>query len=54
MIYKNVRLSESEVEGLPIIMFDKRASGAQNYEALAEEILDRASCTPVLAAASAG
>lgn len=42
MIYKNVRVSESEVEGVPIILFDRRASGAQNYEALAEEVLLRA------------
>ncbi|HXG23983.1 MAG TPA: ParA family protein [Chthonomonadales bacterium] len=42
VIYKNVRLSESEVEGKPIILFDRRATGAQNYEALAEEILVRA------------
>src|SRR2546423_6252467 len=42
VIYKNVRLSESEAEGKPIILFDRRASGAQNYEALAEEMLTRA------------
>jgi chromosome partitioning protein len=43
VIYKNVRLSESEVEGVPIILFDRKASGAQNYEALTEEVLLRAS-----------
>lgn len=42
VIYKNVRVSESELEGVPIILFDRRASGAQNYEALAEEVLLRA------------
>jgi chromosome partitioning protein len=42
VIYKNVRLSESEVEGKPIILYDRRASGAQNYDSLAEEILARA------------
>jgi chromosome partitioning protein len=42
MIYKNVRLSESEVEGKPIILFDRRATGSLNYEALAEEVLARA------------
>jgi chromosome partitioning protein len=42
MIYKNVRLSESEYAGMPIILFDKRASGAVNYEALADEIMERA------------
>ena len=43
VIYKNVRVSESEVEGKPIALFDRRAPGAQNYEALAEEVLLRAS-----------
>lgn len=42
VIYKNVRLSESEVVGKPIILYDRRASGALNYEALTEEILSRA------------
>ncbi|NLI01544.1 MAG: ParA family protein [Chthonomonadales bacterium] len=42
VIYKNVRVSESEVEGKPIALFDRRAPGAQNYEALAEEVLLRA------------
>jgi chromosome partitioning protein len=42
VIYKNVRLSESEYAGMPIILFDRRASGSQNYEALADEILKRA------------
>ncbi len=42
VIYKNVRLSESELEGKPIILFDRRAPGAQNYEALTEEVLLRA------------
>jgi chromosome partitioning protein len=42
VIYRNVRLSESEIEGKPIIQFDKSASGAINYEAVAEEVLARA------------
>ena len=46
VIYKNVRLSESEMEGMPIIMFDKRASGALNYEALADETLRRVGVAP--------
>ncbi|MGC8667407.1 MAG: ParA family protein [Chthonomonadales bacterium] len=48
VIYKNIRLSESEMEGKPIILFDRRASGAQNYEALTEEVLRRApsECLP--------
>jgi chromosome partitioning protein len=41
VIYKNVRISEAEIEGLPIISLDKSASGARNYDALAEEVLTR-------------
>jgi chromosome partitioning protein len=43
MIYKNVRLSEAEVEGKPIIQFDPHARGALFYDALAEEVLQRTS-----------
>ena len=42
VIYKNVRISESELEGQPIILFDPHARGAENYESLAEEVLGRA------------
>lgn len=42
VIYKNVRVSESEIEGTPIALYDKRATGAINYEALTEEVLERA------------
>src|SRR5207302_1688343 len=42
IIRKNVRLSEAEVEGKPIIHFDRRARGATDYEALTDEILQRA------------
>jgi chromosome partitioning protein len=42
VIYKNVRVSESELEGRPIALYDRKAPGAQNYEALAEEVLLRA------------
>jgi chromosome partitioning protein len=41
VIYKNVRLAEAEVEGEPIVQFDKRSKGAQNYAALADEVLRR-------------
>ena len=41
VIHKNVRLSESEVEGMPIIVFDQRATGANDYQALADELLAR-------------
>ena len=41
MIYKNVRLAEAEVEGLPVVLFDPKARSARNYEALTDEILQR-------------
>src|SRR5579872_2089721 len=41
VIHKNMRLSEAEVEGKPIILYDHCASGALNYEALAEEVVRR-------------
>ncbi len=41
VIYKNIKLSESESQGMPIILYDKRAPGALNYAALAEEIIER-------------
>ena len=41
VIAKNVRISESELEGQPIILFDPQARGAENYEALAVEVLSR-------------
>lgn len=42
VITKNVRLSEAELEGQPIILFDPQASGARNYTALAAEVVERA------------
>lgn len=41
IIYKNVRISESELEGRPMILFDQRASGALGYGSLADEVLIR-------------
>ncbi len=41
VIAKNVRISESELEGQPVILFDPHARGAENYESLAEEVLAR-------------
>ncbi len=41
VIYKNLKLSEAEVEGKPIILYDAHASGARAYDALAEEVLLR-------------
>jgi chromosome partitioning protein len=41
VIYKNVKLAEAEIEGKPIIQFDKAARGAKDYSALTEEVLRR-------------
>jgi chromosome partitioning protein len=41
VIHKNVRISEAELEGRPVISFDKRAAGAKAYEALTDEVLSR-------------
>src|SRR5258708_30452221 len=45
VIHRNVRLSEAEIEGKPIIQVDKRASGAIDYRAVVEELLERSSTT---------
>ena len=41
VIHRNVRLAEAEIEGVPIITFDRKSRGAQNYDALAAEVLKR-------------
>lgn len=41
VIHKNIRLSEAELDGTPIIEFDSRARGAAEYRMLAEEVLAR-------------
>ena len=41
VIHRNVRLAEAEIEGMPIIAFDSKSRGAQNYDALATEVLKR-------------
>jgi chromosome partitioning protein len=41
IIYKNVRVSEAELEGKPIVLFDPKAAGARNYLALAKEVAAR-------------
>lgn len=40
IIYRNVRLSEAPSHGKPIMMYDKDSRGAENYQQLAEEILE--------------
>ncbi|MBO4445219.1 MAG: ParA family protein [Bacteroidaceae bacterium] len=41
VIQRNVRLSEAPSHGLPAILYDADSRGAQNYLALAQEILTR-------------
>ena len=41
VIYKNVKLAEAEIDGKPIIQFDRTSRGAKDYSALAEELLIR-------------
>jgi chromosome partitioning protein len=41
VINRNVRISEAPSYGKPIILYDAISSGAQNYMALASEVLER-------------
>ena len=41
IITRNVRLSESQSYGLPVILYDATSKGAANYLQLAKEILNR-------------
>lgn len=41
IIPRNVRLSEAPSYGLPISMYDKKSKGAEAYELLAEEVIER-------------
>lgn len=41
VIARNVRLSESQSYGMPVIMYDATSKGASNYLHLAQEILNR-------------
>jgi chromosome partitioning protein len=41
VIQRNVRLSEAPSHGMPAILYDADSRGAQNYLALAQEILKR-------------
>ncbi len=40
-IPRNIRLAEAPSHGLPIILYDTSSKGANAYQSLAEEILDR-------------
>jgi len=50
VIRRNVRLSEAEIEGRPIILFDRHSRGAADYQALADEVLARTGSAAVSAA----
>ena len=41
VISRNVRLAEAPSYGLPIILYDGRSTGAENYRKLAKEVLKR-------------
>lgn len=41
VIQRNVKLSESPSHGLPVILYDADSAGAQNYLALAQEIIQK-------------
>ena len=41
VIQRNVKLSESPGHGLPVILYDATSTGAKNYLALAQEIINR-------------
>ena len=40
-VTRNVRLSEAPAFGTPVLYYDKFSKGAQNYLALAQEIIER-------------
>jgi chromosome partitioning protein len=41
VIPRNVRISESPSHGLPVLLYDIHSRGAQSYQELAKELLDR-------------
>ncbi len=41
IIPRNVRLAEAPSHGLPINRYDPRSAGAENYRALAQEVMER-------------
>ena len=41
VIQRNIRLGEAPSMGIPVIMYDAESTGAKNYMALAEEIINR-------------
>ena len=41
VIQRNIRLGEAPSMGIPVIMYDAESTGAKNYMALADEIINR-------------
>lgn len=41
VIQRNVKLSESQSHGLPVILYDTDSKGAQNHLSLAKEIINK-------------
>ena len=41
VIPRNVRLGEAPSHGMPVIVYDAKSRGAEAYEALAREMLER-------------
>lgn len=41
VIQRNIRLGEAPSMGIPVLMYDAESTGAKNYLALAEEIINR-------------
>jgi len=41
VIQRNVKLSEAPSHGIPVLLYDATSTGAKNYLALAQEILER-------------
>ena len=39
IIPRNVRLAEAPSHGMPIIKYDSRSAGAENYRLLADEVI---------------
>jgi chromosome partitioning protein len=41
IIQRNVRLSEAPSHGQPIVLYDPKSKGAENYSELAKEVINR-------------